>query len=61
MTKPEIEIEHDGPHLFVVCDGKRIAIRGHEGTWIPLEPGYAAFGDEDLKTIIIEHNGIRIH
>jgi hypothetical protein len=41
-------------------DGERIAMRGHEGTWIPLEPGYAVFGDEDLKAIIVEHNGVRI-
>jgi len=35
-------------------------MRGHEGTWIPLEPEYAVFGDEDLKAIIVEHNGVRI-
>ena len=46
----------------MVRDGKRIAMRGHEGTWIPLEPGYAVFSDEDdLKAIIVEYNGVRIH
>jgi len=61
MTKPKIEIEHDGTHLFIVRDGKRIAMRGHEGAWILLEPRYAVFGDEDLKAIIVEYNGVRIH
>jgi len=51
------KVEHDGTDLFVVCDGNRIAKRGHPGTpqaatWIPLEPGYSVSDDEDPKTII---------
>ena len=52
--------------MFVVRDGRKIAKRGRAGTpqagtWVPLEPGYSVFGDEDLKAIIIKHNGVRIH
>jgi len=51
------KVEHDGTDLFVVCDGNRIAKRGHPGTpqaatWIPLEPGYSVSDDEGPKTII---------
>jgi hypothetical protein len=58
MSKASLEIEFDGSELFVVRDGQRIAKRGHsgtpqDGTWIPLEPGWSVFGDEDLKTIIV--------
>jgi hypothetical protein len=66
MDKERLEIEFDGSDLFVVYDGKRIAKRGRsgtpqDGTWIPLEPGYSVFGDEDLRAIIVKRNGIRIH
>jgi hypothetical protein len=66
MTKTKIEVARDGTDLFVVRDGRRIAKRvqtetGQAGIWVPLEPGYSIFGDEDLKAIIIKHNGVRIH
>jgi len=60
------KVEHDGTDLLVVHDGNRITKRGHPGTppagtWIPLEPGYSVFDDEDPKTIIIEPSCVRIH
>jgi hypothetical protein len=67
MTKAKsIEIESDGTDLFVVRNVSGSQKRGHPdtpqaGTWIPLVSGYSVFDDADLKAIIIEHNGVRIH
>ena len=56
---PKIEIEFTGTECFVVFDGTRIAKLGKNRTWVSLEPGFVASGDDDR--LVIEHNGVRVH
>ncbi len=40
---PKVEIEEDGPDMFVIVNGVTVARRGHPGTaeagtWVSLEP-----------------------
>jgi hypothetical protein len=58
MSKPsEATIAYDGPDLFVIVDGIKIAKRGHPGTpeagsWISLERGFAVYcGPEGSITV----------
>jgi hypothetical protein len=55
VTKRKLtaEIEFTGEDLFIIFDGKRIAKRGDDKTWIPLEPGYAVYSPSDHSTITI--------
>jgi hypothetical protein len=63
-SEPECSVERHGHDLFVVFDGKRIAMRGKQGTlqagtWVSLEPGYVV--TMDRKTLYVEYNDARVH
>jgi hypothetical protein len=49
---PGIVMHFDGPDLFLIVNGVKIAKRGHPDTpeaktWISLDPGFEAHGDWD--------------
>jgi hypothetical protein len=54
-----ITLSFDGNDCFVLCDGLKIARRGDERNWVPLEPGWTVFCDPyrpgDM-TITVEHD-----
>jgi hypothetical protein len=59
-----IESAPDG--LYVVVNGLRIAKRGapdtpQAGTWVSLEPGWAAISSPDLEELVVTRDGVRIH
>jgi hypothetical protein len=63
-SEPECRVESDGPDLFVVFDGMRIAKRAkpgtlQAGTWVLLEPGYVV--TMDRKTLYVEYKDARVH
>lgn len=52
------EIKHDGQDIFLIVNGKKIAMRGkpgsiQAGTWIPLDTGYRI--SERNGNIEVEH------
>jgi hypothetical protein len=62
----DVQIIADGKDMFVVVDGEKIARRGYPGTpqartWISLEPGWEVRDGEGLKSILITHDGVRLH
>ena len=62
----DVEVIADGRDMFVVVDGEKIARHGYPGTpqartWISLEPGRQANDGEGLKSILITHDGVRVH
>jgi hypothetical protein len=70
LAKAKIGHEKAGGDLFVTLDGLRIAKRGHLGTphakkWIPLEPGYEVFDNDDLTEteihITSNDDGAKLH
>jgi len=64
--QPLCAIQFTETDCFVVFDGVRIAKRGkpgtpQAGTWIFLEPGFTVLSSADLKELIVERDGVRIH
>jgi hypothetical protein len=65
MTKLENGILFSGDDMFVIHQGKRVAMRGRPGTpaagkWISLEPGFEAFDNEDHTAIEVVYRGVRV-
>jgi hypothetical protein len=63
--QPRAKIESDGGELYVTLSGQRVAKRGHKGTpqagtWISLEPGYVVLDGPGKRSLVIEHNGVRL-
>jgi hypothetical protein len=55
---PKVEIEEDGPDMFVIVNGVIIARRGHPGTteadtWVSLEPEWTVTSCEDERRLDI--------
>jgi hypothetical protein len=60
----DIEVKMEGPDIFVLANGVKIARRGHKGTaqaktWISLEPGWRVF-DGPHATIAVEYAPPRV-
>jgi hypothetical protein len=65
MTKLENRILFSGDDMFVIHQGKRVAKRGRPGTpeadkWIPLEPDFEVFDNEDHTAIEVVYRGVRV-
>jgi hypothetical protein len=71
--RPELIIrvveENGKPEMYVVCDGVRIAKRGHPDTpqartWVSLEPGFTVLDGpvraDGSGELIVEQNGVAI-
>ena len=55
---PKVEIEGDGPDMFVIVNGVTIARRGHPdateaSTWVSLEPEWTVTSSEDERRLEI--------
>ena len=55
----------NGPDLFIVFNGQKIAKHGYPDTpqactWIPLEPGFAVYDNPDDDSIAIEQGGAQV-
>ncbi len=55
---PKVEIEEDGPDMFVIVNGVTVARRGHPGTaeagtWVSLEPEWTVTSSEDERRLDI--------
>jgi hypothetical protein len=70
MTKkkklPELAFESTGKDMYFVYDGVRIAQRGKPGTpqaktWIPIEPGYEVYDNEDFSEIVVVIKKTDVH
>lgn len=63
---PPVAIQGDGTDIFVICNGVKIAKRGHPGTpqaggWISLEPGFAVVDINFPEAIEVRFEGVRLH
>jgi hypothetical protein len=58
-----IDIVFDGHDCFILADGLKIAKRGDEKNWIPLEPGWTVFYDPygSNDTLTVCYDGARVH
>ena len=55
---PKVHIQGvPGEGLFIVVDGKRIAERGPNPTWVPLEAGWTVIDDDDGRGLEIIFDG----
>jgi hypothetical protein len=65
QTVPASDSETGRDELYIVFDGRRVAKRGYPdtpqaGTWVPIEPGFNVFDDEDMTEIVVEQSGVRV-
>jgi hypothetical protein len=55
-----IEIVFDGDDCFVIADGLKIAKRGNNKDWIPLEPGWIVacdpYSNGDEMEIVVDYD-----
>jgi hypothetical protein len=67
---PKVEIEEDGPGMFVIVNGVTIARRGHPGTteagiWVSLEPEWTVTSSEDERArnreMVQRQKELRLH
>jgi hypothetical protein len=54
-------MECTGDDIFIVFDGVRIAKRGDDKTWVPLEPGWRVLDGPNLESFVVEYDGVLIH
>jgi hypothetical protein len=61
--KLTIEVVFNGQDCLVLVDGLKIAKRGVEKNWIPLEPGWTVFYDpyNSEDEIKVCYEGVRVH
>ena len=55
---PTVEIEEDGPDMFIIVNGVTIARRGRPGTtatdtWVSLDPEWTVTSSEDERRLEI--------
>jgi hypothetical protein len=55
---PKVEIEENGPDMFVIVNGVTVARRGRPGTaqagtWVSLEPEWTVTSSEDERRLEI--------
>jgi hypothetical protein len=61
-----VEMTSDGTDIFIVVDGVKVAKRGRPntpqaGTWVSLEPGWQVYDKDYPESVVVEHNGVRVH
>ena len=58
-----IEVVFNGQDCFVIANGLKIAKRGVEKNWIPLEPGWTVFYDpyDPNDAVKVWYEGARVH
>lgn len=62
----KLEVLHDGPEMFVLLDGLKIAKRGQPGSewagqWISVEPGYLLIDSADRFEIHVKYERPATH